>query len=272
MNAAPPEPPERRAYTPGGRRIDQSKTRYAIYLLPNAFTTAALFAGFFAILESVRGEWQSAAMAVVAAALLDACDGRIARWTGTQSAFGAEYDSLADAVSFGVAPALMMYQWTLSGLGKVGLGVAFCYCAAAALRLARFNAQSGGADKRFFIGIPSPAAALWVVSLVAAMEAWEIGGEEWFAKIAVGAAGATAAFTMVSGVRYYSFKELNIRRQRVPFRYIALFFVAAFGIYALAETVMELLLAVLSAYLLSGYAYAGWRGWKYFLRKREKEA
>ncbi len=219
-------------------------------------------------MEAVRGEWQSAATAVVAAALLDACDGRIARWTGTQSAFGAEYDSLVDAVAFGVAPALIVYQWSLAGLGKIGLGISFCYCAAAVLRLARFNAQSGGADKRFFIGIPSPAAALLVVSLVATMDAWGVGGADPFAKITAAIICAAAALTMVSGVRYYSFKELNIRRQRVPFRYIALFFVAAFGIYALAETVMELLLATLSVYLLSGYIYAGWTVWKIFARRR----
>ena len=259
---------ERRSYSSGGKRIDFRKPRYAIYLLPNAFTTGALFAGFFAVLEAARGEWQTAAMAVVVAALLDACDGRIARWTGTQSAFGAEYDSLADAVSFGVAPALIAYQWSLSGLGKIGLGIAFCYCAAAALRLARFNAQSGGADKRFFIGIPSPAAGMWVASMVAVMDSWEIGGGEYFARGVAAAVVSAAALTMVSGVRYYSFKDLNIRRQKVPFRYIALFFVSAFVIYALAETVMELLLAVLTAYILSGYVYGGWRWRRYLWRGR----
>ncbi|MGI9306668.1 MAG: CDP-diacylglycerol--serine O-phosphatidyltransferase [Gammaproteobacteria bacterium] len=243
------------------------KPRHAVYLLPNAFTTAALFFGFVAVVEAVRGDWQGAAMSVVIAALLDACDGRIARWTGTQSAFGAEYDSLADAVSFGVAPALIAYQWSLSAWGKLGLCAAFCYCAAAALRLARFNAQSGGADRRFFIGIPSPAAALLIVSFVATMDAWDFHG----AKAAPYAAAMcfAAALTMVSGVRYYSFKELNIRRRRVPFRHTALFFAAAAAVYALADTFMELLLALLGAYFVSGYIYAAWTGWKYFTRKRK---
>lgn len=233
------------------------KSRHAVYLLPNAFTTAALFAGFFAILQAINGDWQKAALAVVAASLLDACDGRVARWTGTQSSFGAEYDSLADVISFGVAPALVAYQWSLSGLGKIGLAAAFCYCAATALRLARFNAQSGGADRRFFIGIPSPAAGVLLTAYIATMDAWEFAGDSFSVAVITATVCTIVALTMVSGVRYYSFKELNIRR-RVPFRYVALFFFVAAAIYTLADTLMEVLSAALFLYLVSGYIYAAW--------------
>lgn len=245
--------------------INKRKARHAVYLLPNAFTTAALFAGFFAILQAISGDWQQAAVAVVIASVLDACDGRIARWTGTQSSFGAEYDSLADVISFGVAPALIAYQWSLSGLGKAGLGVAFCYCAATALRLARFNINSGG-DRRFFIGIPSPAAAVFMVAYIASMDAWGFAGATKSVAIFTAIVCTAVALTMVSGVRYYSFKDLNVRRRRVPFRYVALFFVAAAVLYSLADTLMELLLLVLASYLISGYSYAVW---KFLTRRRE---
>ena len=258
MNAPPPE--ER-------RKISRwKKPRHAIFLLPNAFTTAALFAGFFAILASTRGEWQQAAVAVFIAALLDACDGRIARWTGTESSFGAEYDSLSDVIAFGVAPALIAYQWTLAELDKLGIGVAFGYCAATAMRLARFNSQSGGGDKRFFIGIPSPAAAVLAVAFIASMDAWHIPNDIPLTAIMTAIVYTAIALTMVSGFRYYSFKDFNIRRQRVPFRYVALFFVAAAGFYALTDTVMEVLLTALTLYLFSGYFY-GFR--KLFSRPAE---
>lgn len=232
------------------------KPRHAIYLLPNAFTTAALFAGFFGMLEAIRGDWQQAAWAVFIAALLDACDGRVARWTGTQSSFGTEYDSLSDVIAFGVVPALITYQWSLNNLGKLGLGAAFCYCAATAMRLARFNSQTGNIDRRFFIGIPSPAAAIFVVSFIATMDAAGVNPRavaELTAAVTV-----ITALTMVSGVRYYSFKDFNIKK-RVPFRYVAGFFVVAAGVYSLADSLMEVLLVVLGGYLLSGYAYAVWR-------------
>ena len=241
------------------------KPRHAVYLLPNAFTTAALLAGFFAILQAVGGKWQAAALAVLVAALLDACDGRVARWTGTQSNFGAEYDSLADMVSFGVAPALIVYQWSLSEFGKVGLGAAFCYCAAAAMRLARFNTQIGTVDHRFFIGIPSPAAAILLSSFVAALDQWQADRASIFIGWVSVAATVFVAFTMVSGVRYYAFKDINIRR-RVPFRYVAVFFLSAAALNALADTVMEVLLLALSVYLFSGYVYAVW---KFIVRRRD---
>ena len=245
--------------------FNKRKPPNAVYLLPNAFTTAALFAGFFAILQAIRGDWQAAAAAIVAASLLDACDGRIARWTGTQSAFGAEYDSLSDVISFGVAPALLAYQWSLSGLGKFGLGAAFCYCAATALRLARFNTRAGD-DRRFFIGVPSPAAAVLAAAYIATMDAWGFAGSAPVVAGITAGVFAAAALTMVSGVRYYSFKDWNVRRRRVPFRYVGWFFVAAAGLYALADTLMEVLLALLAVYFLSGYAHAAW---KFCVRRRD---
>jgi CDP-diacylglycerol--serine O-phosphatidyltransferase len=188
--------------------------RRGIYLLPNLFTTAALFAGFYAIVAAMNGRFEAASIAVFVAMVLDGADGRIARLTNTQSAFGAEYDSLSDVISFGLAPALVAYEWSLNGLGKLGWLAAFFYAAATALRLARFNTQLGTADKRYFQGLPCPAAAAVVAGLV------------WFATdrgtdgdglmpVTMGATALTAIL-MVSNVRFYSFKELDLRG-RVPF-------------------------------------------------------
>src|SRR5439155_3249359 len=140
--------------------------RRGIYLLPNLFTTAALFAGFYAIVQAMNTRFDQAAVAIFIAMVLDSLDGRVARLTRTQSAFGAEYDSLSDMVSFGVAPALVAYEWALKGMGKLGWVAAFVYCAGAALRLARFNTQLEVADKRYFQGLPSPSAAALVSGMV----------------------------------------------------------------------------------------------------------
>src|SRR5881396_1777067 len=140
--------------------------RRGIYLLPNLFTTAALFAGFYAIVQGMNGRFDHAAIAIFVAMVLDGLDGRVARLTKTQSAFGAEYDSLSDMVSFGAAPSLVIYEWALKGMGKWGWLAAFIYCVGAALRLARFNTQLDVADKRYFTGLPSPAAAAVVTGLV----------------------------------------------------------------------------------------------------------
>jgi len=190
------------------------KQRRGIYLLPNLFTTAALFAGFYAIVVAMDGRFEAAAIAIFVAMVLDGADGRIARLTNTQSAFGAEYDSLADMVSFGIAPALVVYEWTLSGMGKLGWLAAFFYAAATALRLARFNTQVGTADRRYFQGLPCPAAAGLVAGLVwlatdfrlASPEANPVG----FAFMVMG------GVLMVSNIRYHSFKELDLKG-RVPF-------------------------------------------------------
>lgn len=188
--------------------------RRGIYLLPNLFTTAALFAGFYAIIASMNGRFTDATVAIFVAMVLDTIDGRVARMTNTESAFGAEYDSLSDMVSFGLAPALVMYQWSLQGLGKLGWLAAFFYAAATALRLARFNAQIGTADKRYFQGLPCPAAAGIVAGLVWVATDRSMQGPDLSA-ISVAVTVAAGAL-MVSNVRFYSFKDLNLR-DRVPF-------------------------------------------------------
>ena len=190
------------------------KTRRGIYLLPNLFTTAALFAGFYAIVAGINGRFGDAAVAIYVAMVLDGADGRIARLTNTQSAFGAEYDSLSDVISFGLAPALVAYLWSLQNLGKAGWVVAFFYVAATALRLARFNTQVGTADKRFFQGLPCPMAAAVVAGLIWFATDYGLDGRA-FASFTFGAT-AFSAILMVSNIRFHSFKELDLKG-RVPF-------------------------------------------------------
>ncbi len=193
----------------------EGQRRRGIYLLPNLFTTAALFAGFYAIVAAMNNRFEAAAVAVFIAMLLDGIDGRVARLTNTQTDFGAEYDSLADMVSFGMAPALVMYQWALSDLGKLGWLAAFIYTACAALRLARFNTQVGIADKRYFQGLPSPSAAAIVAGMVwSGEEVFDLAGKtvEEVAFVLTIMAG----LLMVSNIRYHSFKGINFK-ERVPF-------------------------------------------------------
>ena len=191
-----------------------SKRRRGIYLLPNLFTTAALFAGFYAIVAAMGGRYEAAAVAIFVAMVLDGLDGRVARMTNTQSEFGAEYDSLSDMVSFGLAPALVMYEWSLHSMGKLGWLAAFIFTAGAALRLARFNTQIGVADKRFFQGLASPSAAAVVVGMVWVGHDYEAVGAHhtWLAFFVT----VTTGILMVSNVRYYSFKDLDLRG-KVPF-------------------------------------------------------
>jgi len=224
--------------------------RRGIYLLPNLFTTAALFAGFYAIVQAMDSHFDLAAVAIFAAMVLDGLDGRVARLTRTQSAFGAEYDSLSDMVSFGAAPALVMYEWALQGMGKLGWTAAFIYCAGAALRLARFNTQLDVADKRYFIGLPSPAAASLVAGMIWAVHQYQISGStvRWFAWSLTIFAG----LTMVSSIRFYSGKDINLRKS-VPFGVVVL---VALGIVVLAfgaDVLPELLFGLFAAYALSGY-------------------
>ena len=190
------------------------KPRRGIYLLPNLFTTAALFAGFYAILAAVNGKFETAAVAIFVAMLLDGVDGRVARLTNTQSAFGAEYDSLSDMVSFGLAPALVMFIWALSDLGKAGWLAAFIFTASAALRLARFNTQVGISDKKYFQGLPSPSAAAIVAGGV-----W-LGVDYGFDSVTVAWPAAIlttlVGLLMVSNFRYHSFKEIDVHG-KVPF-------------------------------------------------------
>ncbi|MFU8836802.1 MAG: CDP-diacylglycerol--serine O-phosphatidyltransferase [Thiohalomonadaceae bacterium] len=194
---------------------ETSKKRHrGIYLLPNLFTTAALFAGFFGIVAAMNGRFGAAAVAIFIAMVLDGLDGRVARMTNTQSAFGAQYDSLADMISFGLAPALIIYLWTLQDLGKLGWLAAFIFVAGAALRLARFNTQLAVADKRFFQGLASPAAAAVLVGLVWVGQryGWDADALGWFAF----ALTVIIGVLMVSNVRYYSFKDLDLKG-KVPF-------------------------------------------------------
>ncbi len=224
-----------------------------IYILPNAFTTAALFAGFYAIVQSMNQRFEAAAIAIFIAMILDGLDGRVARLTNTQSAFGEQYDSLSDMVSFGAAPALVIYEWTLRGLGKWGWIAAFIYCAGAALRLARFNANIGVVNKRFFQGLPSPAAAaliaglVWIVTDLRETK-WITASPEdltWGAWLLTVYAG----LTMVSNAPFYSGKEINLRKS-VPF--IALLaMVLVFVVVSSDPPVVLFSLFVL--YGLSGY-------------------
>ena len=196
----------------------KEQRRKGIYLLPNLFTTAALFAGFFAIISAIKGQFAEAATAIFIAMVLDGLDGRVARMTNTESEFGAQYDSLADMLSFGMAPALVVYLWGLSTLGKYGWLAAFVYTAAAALRLARFNTQVGIADKRYFQGLPSPASAAVIAGLVWVSVEHGYYGDNLTPQFRIIAAFMTAlaGVLMVSNIRYHSFKELNLK-DRIPF-------------------------------------------------------
>lgn len=185
-----------------------------VYLLPNLFTTAALFAGFYAIVAGMKGQFEHAAIAIFVAMVLDGLDGRVARLTNTQSAFGAQYDSLSDMVSFGLTPALVSYNWCLSGLGKAGWLAAFIFAATGALRLARFNIQMDVADKRYFVGLPIPAAAAVVSGMVWVGTEFEISGKGVSAL--VGLVIIALGVLMVSRIRYYSFKEIDFKNH-VPF-------------------------------------------------------
>ena len=194
-----------------------------IYLLPSVLTTFGMFAGFYSIISSINGEFTIAAISIMIAMMWDTLDGRVARLTNTQSAFGAEYDSLADLVSFGLAPALLVYEWSLYELGRFGWLAAFVYLACAALRLARFNTQVGIADKRFFQGLPSPAAAGVIASMIW-LKIWTFASFD-SEVISLGyylGAGITilCGILMVSNVRYYSFKELDSKK--ASFRFLLL--------------------------------------------------
>ena len=191
------------------QNIPAKNRRRGIYLLPNLFTTAALFAGFYAITSAMNGHYEVAAISIFVAMVLDGLDGRVARLTNTQSAFGAEYDSMADMISFGAAPALVMYTWALSQLGKAGWVAAFVHAAGAALRLARFNTQIATQDKRYFQGLPSPSAAAILAGFVWVCVSHDIAVENIrFVALCL------AIFTgllMVSNFRYYSFKDVDLR-------------------------------------------------------------
>lgn len=227
----------------------------SVYLLPNAFTTAALFCGFFAIVQAMNLRFETAAIAIFVAMVFDGMDGRVARMTHTQSAFGEQFDSLSDMVSFGVAPALVIYEWVLKDLGRWGWLAAFVYCAGAALRLARFNTNIGVVDKRFFQGLPTPAAAALVAGSV-----WLVTDNRvslklsWLPWVAFGLT-IYAGVTMVSNAPFYSGKALDVRH-RVPFAAILLVVVA----FVLVSSDPPLVLfGLFVLYGLSGYGFWAWR-------------
>ena len=237
------------------------KRRKGIYILPNLFTLAALFGGFYAVVMAMNGRFDLAAVGVFCAMVLDSLDGRVARMTNTQSAFGEQMDSLSDMVSFGAAPALIAYEWALRGLGRWGWIAAFVYCACAALRLARFNVNTGVVDKRFFQGLPSPAAAALVAGFIWLMTEIGVRGEdlEWLSwkqtTWTMFVVTLYSGLTMVTNVPFYSFKDVQMKKS-VPFVVIVLI--------ALVIAIINIhppivLFSVFVIYGLSGYAVYGWR-------------
>lgn len=252
-----------RAVPVGASRADEVRVvpqarRRGIYLLPNLFTTAALFSGFFAIVQAMNKNFDWAAIAIFVAMVLDGMDGRVARLTNTQSVFGEQYDSLSDMTSFGVAPALVMYEWILRDLGRWGWAAAFVYCAGAALRLARFNANLGVVDKRFFQGLPSPAAAALVAGFVwlavdnkfTIKDAWM----PWVAFLITVYAG----LSMVSSAPFYSGKSFHLARS-VPFWVMVVIVVLMFFVSSDPPITLFLLFC---CYAVSGYGYWGWRSFR----------
>ena len=239
------------------RESDSASLRQrGIYLLPNLFTSAALFAGFFAIVQAMNGHFELSAIAIFVAMVLDGLDGRVARMTNTQSAFGAEYDSLSDMVSFGVAPALILYVWALKPLGKLGWLAAFTYCACAALRLARFNTklEDDNQDKRYFQGLPSPGAAALLAGFVWVSYEYGVSGRDVFFGVLQWkwmAWGLTifAGLSMVSDLRYYSGKDINLK-ESVPFFVILAIMLV---IVLISYSPPEVLFFVMASYGLSGY-------------------
>lgn len=221
--------------------------RRGIYLLPNLFTTGALFAGFYAIMAAVDARFEASAIAIFTAMVLDGMDGRIARLTNTQSEFGVQYDSLSDQASFGLAPALVIFHWSLFSLGKLGWLAAFVYAACASLRLARFNTQVAVADKNFFQGLPSPAAAALIAGIV-----WL--GDSYGLEDGTGLIVVTfpmtiiAGILMVSNIRYHSFKQLDLRG-RIPF--VAVLIIVLVFVFIASEP-STILFLIAAAYALSG--------------------
>ena len=235
---------------------DEAKPRRGIYLLPSLFTTGALFAGFFAIIAALQGDFAPAAIAILVALVLDGLDGRVARMTNTQSDFGAEYDSLSDMVSFGVAPALIVYEWSLKNVGefaaswtKLGWLAAFVYAACTALRLARFNTQVGKADKRFFQGLASPSAAAVMVGMVWFSRDLGIAGRDLMIMAFVVTLGT--GILMVTSLPYYSFKEFGSSR-RVPF--VAMVAVVMLFVFTSIDP-PKVIFAGFALYALSGPAW-----------------
>jgi CDP-diacylglycerol--serine O-phosphatidyltransferase len=234
---------------------EAERRRRGIYLLPNAFTTAALFSGFYAVVQAMNGKFELAAIAIFIALVLDGMDGRIARMTNTQSAFGEQYDSLSDMTSFGVAPALVAYEFALSGLGRWGWLAAFVYVAGAALRLARFNSNIGVVDKRFFQGLPSPAAAAIVAGFVWLIQDNRLSlGEGWLGWTLF-AITIYCGCSMVSNAPFFSGKSFALTRS-VPF-WVMLVVVLGFVFVSTDPPIV--LFGLFVMYGLSGWVIWGWR-------------
>lgn len=237
--------------TPEG--VALRKRRKGIYILPNLFTLAALFGGFYAIVMAMNGRYDLAAVGIFCAMVLDSLDGRVARMTNTQSAFGEQMDSLSDMVSFGAAPALISYIWALKELGRWGWIAAFVYCACAALRLARFNVNTAVVDKRYFQGLPSPAAAALIAGFIWIATEWSVPGSQLAWPMFVLA--LYSGLTMVTNVPFYSFKDISMKRS-VPFAVIVLI---ALGIAVINIDPPTVMFGLFVAYGLSGYVVYGWR-------------
>lgn len=231
------------------------------YLLPNLFTTAGLFAGFYAIVAAMKGLFAVAPVAIFVGMVMDGMDGRVARLTNTETAFGSQYDSLSDMVAFGVAPALVAYHWSLLSLGKMGWLIAFFYTATTALRLARFNTKADIIDKSFFQGLPCPAAAAVIAGLVWIVNSYDITGKN--VSLLVGLITAFVAFLMISDIRYYSFKTLDFKG-RVPF-------IAFLGVL-LAFVGLTIFPAHILFITFFGYALSGplWLIWSKLFRRKKK--
>ena len=247
--------PLRRRTDPEGRRF-----RRGVYLLPSMFTMANMFCGYACIVYSLRGEFHTAAPLIGIAIVLDMLDGRVARMTGTTSAFGIEFDSLADVISFGVAPAILSFSWGLAPLGRLGWAAGFLFVAAAAVRLARFNIQSGSQDKRYFVGLPSPAAAAVPAATV---YAYPYGFQTAPEALPVLAMVIVPALLMVSTFRFRSFKTFDLPARR---SYPVLFLVALGLVLVAAQG--DLVLVVLAyGYLTSAFVEMAWHR----LRKRQHD-
>ncbi len=256
----PPIDSSRSAQEGGSPELKETAARQpakGLYVLPNLFTLAALFGGFYAIVMAMEGRFEQSVLGIFCAMVLDSLDGRVARMTNTQSAFGEQMDSLSDMVSFGAAPALVMYEWALRGLGRWGWVAAFVYCSCAALRLARFNTNIAVVDKRYFQGLPSPGAAALVVSFIWIMDAAGVKGLREGAWLEWVAFGVTlfAGLTMVTNLPFYSFKDVSLKKS-VPFVVIV---AIALMIAVITVHPPTVLFCIFWAYAVSGYGVYLWR-------------
>ena len=235
------------------RRKNKKKPKKGIYVLPNLFTSASLFCGFFAIVAAIQGRYESAAVAILVSCLLDGLDGKVARFTNTTSHFGTEYDSLSDLVAFGVAPGILAFQWALEPFGRLGWLASFMFVVCGALRLARFNVQKTTVEARYFKGLPIPAAASFIAALILFTSA--LGGAPDSRHILFIVMIYVLSFLMVSTIDYYSFKDLELKNRK-PFN-VLVGIILAFIVIAYKPKIM--LFAILMAYVVSGPVVTAYR-------------